>query len=91
MLKVNFVYVLAKIIYVLANVIFAKLAIGWGWVGVDGWVVLTEHKEWLSRAIQFEENCSSGLGAMPNKVYEIISRVRVGVNRGQGRVGVNLW
>ena len=37
----------------LTNVVFAKLAIGWGWVGVvvggGGWggVVLTEHKEWL--------------------------------------------
>ena len=32
-------------IFVLANVVFAKLAIGW--------VVLAEHKEWLGRAIQF--------------------------------------
>ena len=44
MLKVNVVFVLAKIIYILANVVFAKLAIGW--VG--------EHKEWLGRAIQFQ-------------------------------------
>ena len=35
MLKVNVVFVLAKIIYVLANVVFAKLAIGW--VGGWGW------------------------------------------------------
>ena len=51
MLKVNVIFVLAKIIYVLANVVFAKLAIGVdGWVGVG--VVLAEHKEWLGRAIQ---------------------------------------
>ena len=36
----------AHIIFVLANVVFAKLAIGWGWV------VLAEHKEWLGIAIQ---------------------------------------
>ena len=46
---VNVIFVLAKIIYVLANVVFAKLAIGWGRVGV----VLAEHKKWLGIAIQF--------------------------------------
>ena len=44
-MKVNVVFVLANVVFVLANVVFAKLAIGW--VGVGGWVVLAEHKEWL--------------------------------------------
>ena len=43
----NVVYVVAYVVSVLGNVVFAKLAIGWGWVGV----VLAEHKEWLGRAI----------------------------------------
>ena len=44
-MKVNVVFALVKITYVLA-----KLAIGWGWVGAG--VVLAEHKEWPGRAIQ---------------------------------------
>ena len=53
MLKVNVVFVLAKNRYVLANVFFAKLAIGWVGGGGGGWVILAEHKEWLGRAFQY--------------------------------------
>ena len=42
-MKVNVVFALVKITYVLA-----KLAIGWVGLGV----VLAEHKEWPGRAIQ---------------------------------------
>ena len=36
-------------------------------------------------------NWSSGSRVMLNEVYGITSRIRVGVNRGKGWVGLNLW
>ena len=39
---------------------------------------------------KFKVNRSSGLRVRLNKVYGITNRVRVRVNRGKGRVGVNI-